>query len=155
MSTAVTFTGLAQDQGRLLLALMLRDIKTRFGGTELGFLLAIAWPLSHILILLILYQGIGRSPPYGDSVALWFATGIVPFMAFNYMSRNIMLGIFLNKPLLSFPVVKTMDILFARAIVEVLSAGIVILVLFAIFLAFGIDFMPRDITQASLALLAM
>lgn len=142
-------------QWRIIVALMLRDIKTRFGGTEFGFVLAIAWPLTHILLLLVVNSQLGRAAPYGDSAALWFATGIIPFMAFSYMSRFIALGILMNRPLLTFPVVKVTDILFARAIVEVLSAGLVILIVFAIFWAAGIDFMPRDIVQASCALLAM
>jgi len=142
-------------QWRILVALMLRDLKTRFGGSEWGFLIAIGWPLSHILILLLIYTELGRAAPYGDSPALWFATGIIPFMAFNYMSRFIMMGIVLNRPLLSFPIVKITDILFARAIVEVLSAGTVILIVAAIFWGMDIDFMPLDIVQASFALLAM
>jgi capsular polysaccharide transport system permease protein len=142
-------------QARILEALMLRDIKTRFGGSEWGFLIAIAWPLSHVLMLLAINVGLGRIAPFGDSAALWFATGVVPFMAFNYMSRFIMMGIVLNRPLLAFPVVKITDILFARALVEVLNAGLVILIIFAIFWAYGIDFMPIDVVQAALALLAM
>jgi capsular polysaccharide transport system permease protein len=142
-------------QGRILHSLMLRDIKTRFFGNEFGFLIAVAWPLSHILILLLINAGLGRIAPYGDSAALWFATGIIPFMAFNYMSRFIMMGIVLNRPLLSFPVVKITDILFARALVELLSAGLVILIVLVIFWGIGIDFMPVDVVQASLALLAM
>jgi capsular polysaccharide transport system permease protein len=142
-------------QWRILHALMLRDIKTRFGGSEWGFLIAIAWPLTHVLIVLLVNTGLGRAAPYGDSPALWVATGIIPFMAFNYMSRFIMLGIVLNRPLLAFPVVKITDILFARAIVEVLSASLIVLILFAILWAFDIDFMPLDIVQAALALLAM
>ena len=66
-----------------------------------------------------------------------------------------MLGIVLNRPLLSFPTVKITDILFARALVEVLNAALVVLILFAIFWALGIDFLPVDVVQASLALLAM
>jgi capsular polysaccharide transport system permease protein len=146
---------MVKAQWRVLVALMLRDIKTRFGGTEWGFLLAIGWPLSHILILLLINAGLGRTAPYGESAALWFATGIIPFMAFSYMSRFIMMGILLNKPLLCFPTVKITDILFARAIVEVLSAGLVILITLTIFWGVGIDFMPIDIVQASFALLAM
>jgi len=142
-------------QIRILEALMLRDIKTRFGGSEWGFLIAIGWPLSHVLILLMMNVGLGRIAPYGDSAALWIATGVVPFMAFNYMSRFIMLGIVLNRPLLFFPVVKITDILFARAIVEVLNAAVIILILFVIFWAYDVDFMPIDLVQASLALLAM
>jgi capsular polysaccharide transport system permease protein len=133
---------------------MLRDIKTRFGGSEFGFLIAIAWPLSHILILLAINTGMGRAVPYGDSAALWFATGIVPFMAFSYMSRFIMYGIVLNRPMLLFPRVKILDILFARAIVEALSAGCVVLILAILFWAYGIEFIPLDTAQACFAIAA-
>ncbi len=155
MSYSSSLVDVTRAQGRLLLALMLRDIKTRFGGSEWGFLLAIGWPLSHVLVLILLNGALGRTAPYGDSAALWYATGVIPFMCFSYMSRFIMMGIALNKPLLSFPAVKVTDILFARAIVEVLSASLVILILFGFFWSAGIDFMPLDIVQASLALLAM
>jgi capsular polysaccharide transport system permease protein len=144
-----------QAQGRIILALMLRDIKTRFGGSELGFIIAIGWPLSHILIILVLYSALGRAVPFGESAAVWFASGIIPFMAFSYMSRFIAMGILTNRALLTFPVVKVTDVLFARAVVEVLSAGLVILILFVIFWSLDIDFMPRDVVQASLALLSM
>jgi capsular polysaccharide transport system permease protein len=153
---ALTPAGMLKAQGRILVALMLRSIKTRLGGNEFGFLImGVGWPLSHILLLLLINAGLGRAAPYGDSAALWFATGIIPFMAFQYMSRFIMMGIVMNRPLLSFPIVKITDILLASGITEVLNAGVVVLIMFAIFWAFGIDFMPVDIVQASLALLSM
>ena len=65
------------------------------------------------------------------------------------------MGIALNKPLLTFPMVKVTDLLFARAIVEVLSAAIVVIITIVIFAVLGIEFVPRDIVQASLAMLAM
>jgi capsular polysaccharide transport system permease protein len=139
-------------QGRILVAVMLRDVRTRFFGSAFGFLLAIAWPLSHIFILLAINAGIGRTAPYGDSAALWFATGIVPFMAFNYMARFTMIGLVMNRPLLSFPVVKVSDILLARAILELLNAGVVVITTILIFALLGIEIAPIDPVQASLAL---
>jgi capsular polysaccharide transport system permease protein len=141
-------------QWRVLVALMLRDIKTRFFGNEFGFLIIMAWPISHILILLAINTSLGRVAPYGDSPALWFATGIIPFMAFSYMSRFIMTGIIMNRPLLVFPAVKITDILFARAIVEILNAGCVVLIMMSIFYFQDIDFVPLDVVQASCALAA-
>ncbi|MGD1037839.1 MAG: hypothetical protein ABR878_11725 [Roseiarcus sp.] len=153
---ALDTVGMLKAQGRILHALMLRNIKTRVGGNEFGFLMmGVGFPLSHILIILLINAGLGRASPYGDSAALWFATGIVPFFAFQYMARFIVLGTVLNRPLLSFPIVKFTDIVFASAIVEVLNAGLIVLIVCAIFWAFGIDFMPLDVVQAILALLAM
>ncbi|MFX9089412.1 hypothetical protein ABTN55_19875, partial [Acinetobacter baumannii] len=90
------------------------------------------------IIVLVVNVVAGRLVPYGDSAVLWFATGMIPFAAFQYTSRFIMLGIVNNKPLVVFPRVKIMDILLARAIVEVLSAGAVILIMVGIFIFLGI-----------------
>jgi capsular polysaccharide transport system permease protein len=59
-----------QAQGRILVAIMLRDVRTRFFGSALGFLIAIGWPLSHIFILLVINTAVGKAAPYGDSAAL-------------------------------------------------------------------------------------
>ncbi len=113
----------------VLRALLLRDIKSRFLGSAWGYLLSIAWPLSHILLLLIIHGVFGRVQPYGDSAAVWYSTGIVPFMAFSYTLRFIVLGLIQNSPLLSFPVVKVTDIVFARALVEIFSVFLVFCIL--------------------------
>jgi capsular polysaccharide transport system permease protein len=156
MEYALTNVGMLKAQGRIIVALMLHDIRSRFGGSALGFFgMGVCWPLSHILLCILIYSAMGRAAPYGDSTALWFATGVVPYLGFQYISRYIVLGLVVNKSLLNLPVVKVTDILFAGAIIEVLNAGLVVLILFAIFWTLGIDFMPRDVVQASLALLAM
>jgi capsular polysaccharide transport system permease protein len=141
-----------RTQWRILLALMLRDVRTRFFGTALGFVIATGWPLANIFILLAINTIAGRAAPYGTSAALWFATGLVPFMAFQYMARFTMLGIVMNKPLLGLPVVKVMDIMLARALLEVLNAGLVVVLSILIFCAMGLPFMPTDLVQAFCAM---
>jgi capsular polysaccharide transport system permease protein len=146
--------GLLKAQANVLHALMMRDIRTRMFGSALGFIIVIAWPISHVLLLVLVNTGLGRVAPFGDSMALWCATGLVPFMSFSYMSRFMMFGVVLNKPLLFFPAISVTDILIARAIVEMLSAFVVIVILLAIFAGLGIDFHPIDVVQACYAMLA-
>lgn len=144
---------LLRAQGRILVALMLRDIRTRFFGSAWGFLIVIAWPLAHILLLLGIYHVLGRKAPYGDSAALWFATGIIPYICFAYMTRMTTYGILVNRPLLAYPVVKITDIIFARAIVECLNAGLVVVITGLLFWSVGIDITPADPVEAGFALL--
>ena len=132
----------------------MRDVQTRFFGTPLGFLLAIAWPVSHTFLIILINAAAGRATPYGDNASLFFATGALPFMCFNYMARFTMLGVVLNKPLLAYPVVKVGDILIARAIVEVLDAAIVVIVIMTILTAMGVDVRPPRPQEAMYALLA-
>jgi len=141
-------------QGRIILALMIRDVQTRFFGHALGFVLAIAWPVSHIFIVLAINSAAGRAPPYGDDPALFFATGLLPFMCFNYMSRFTMLGVLQNKPLLGYPRVKVADVLIARSVVEVLNAAVVIIATMVILTAMGVDVRPPRPNEAMYSLLA-
>jgi capsular polysaccharide transport system permease protein len=140
------------NQWHVLVALMLRDLKSRFFGSSFGYLLVVAWPLSHVVIMIVVNSFARRLIPYGDSAALWFSTGAVPYIAFAYTARFTMLGIVMNKQLLVFPQVKILDILFARAIVEILNAGLVILILCLSFLIIGIDFTPINAVQACFAI---
>jgi capsular polysaccharide transport system permease protein len=145
---------LLQTHGRILMALILRDVQTRFFGTALGFILAIMWPVSHIFIILLINGSLGRPAPYGDSAPLFFATGLLPFMCFNYMSRFTALGVMMNKPLLGFPIVKVGDLLLARAILEVLNAAVVVIVTMLILTAMGVNVWPPRPIEAMYALLA-
>lgn len=145
-------TAALRDQGRIIVALMLRIIRTRFFGHGIGFLVSIGWPFAHILLLLTIHAAIDRAAPYGDSLVLFFSTGLVPFLSFQYMSRFIMIAVLHNRSLLSFPAVKLMDLLLAAAILEALSSCCTIIVL-AIFLsAIGVDFVPASPVQAVWAL---
>ena len=139
---------------RVIRAVMLRDIRTRFFNHGLGYLLAISWPVAHILILLGFYTFLGRYAPHGDSIVLFLATGLAPFMSWNYMSRFIMLGLVMNRALLAFPAVKILDVLFGRAALEVLASCCMLALLVSLALAAGIDPMPADLVEAALAMAA-
>jgi capsular polysaccharide transport system permease protein len=145
---------LLQIHGRILAALIIRDVQTRFFGTALGFILAILWPVSHIFLLIFINGALGRPAPYGDSAPLFFATGLLPFMCFNYMSRFTCLGVMMNKPLLGFPIVKVGDILIARGILEVLNAAVVVIVTIVILTAMGVNIWPPRPLEAMYAMLA-
>jgi capsular polysaccharide transport system permease protein len=107
------------------------------------------------VILIVLNSALGRTAPYGSSAALWFATGVVPFAAFSYVSRFTILGMIMNKPLLVLPIIRVTDILFARVILEILSSVIIVLVLITAFWILGIDFTPISIVEACKAFLAV
>lgn len=141
-------------QARVIGALMLRDVQTRFGGRSANYLIAIAWPLSHISILLLIYSFAGRSAPIGQSAPLFFATGLVPFVMFNYPSRQMMLALTMNAPLLNFPIVTTTDVLFSRAILETVTSFAVVMIFAAILYGLGVDIMPRYPETAVTALCA-
>jgi capsular polysaccharide transport system permease protein len=143
-----------RSSGRVMWAVMLRDIRTRFFNHGLGFSIAIGFPLVHILILIGIWSLLGRDAPFGDSTAVFFGVALAPFMAWNYMSRFIMLSLVMNRPLLAFPAVKILDILFGRGLLEVLGSCLMLMFLVAIGLATGHDVSPADPVDAVAAWLA-
>lgn len=136
-------------------AVVLRDMRSRFFNHGLGFLLVSLWPLAHMLILLGIYTVAGRKSPYGDSLNVFFATGLIPTLAFTYVSRFMSLSLTLNRSMLGFPVVSVLDIMMARALLEVIAAALTLFFMILILLALGNNPFPADLFEAVYAYLAV
>ena len=131
-------------QCRVLYALILRDIKGRFGGRRLGFMWALLEPCLFITLFVVMFQLIGRTSQAGIEVPLFFVTGITPFLMFRDLFGSISNEAKANSPLLMFPQVSKTDLIFASLIVNVLvSIAVFILLLTACF-AMGYTFTIDD-----------
>ncbi len=132
----------------VMMAVILRDMRTRFFNHGLGFLVVPLWPLIHMLVLLAISNVMGRSVPYGESLNVFFGTGLVPTLAFMYVSRFMALSVVLNTPMMAFPVVNPMDILHGRALLEVSAAFLTLVFIVSFLLATGDDPSPFDLVSA-------
>lgn len=149
---SVSFSDALRQQLQVLYALMLRGVRSRFFGNGLGFLVgSVGWPFTHMALIILIFIGSGRIAPVGDSLVLFAATGLMPYIIFNYVSRNAMIGMIYDRPLLSYPVVKVIDLLVARIFLEILGSCITAITFLIVLFLAGIDFMPHDIEQASFA----
>ncbi|SCB50950.1 ABC transporter permease [Rhizobium lusitanum] len=148
------FSYAIQQKMNVMNAVMLRDMRTRFFNHGLGFLVQSLWPLSHMIVLLTLYNFAGRSAPFGDSLNVFFATGLVPTLSFMYISRFMSLSVVLNKPMLSFPAVTVTDILFARALLEIIAGALTLLLIIIVLWCTGANPTPVDPAQAVLCYLS-
>ncbi|TXH80086.1 MAG: capsular biosynthesis protein [Rhizobium sp.] len=116
----------------VLIAVILRDMRSRFFNHGLGFIMVPLWPLVHMGVLILIHSTAKSDPYFGDSLPLFFATGLVPTLTFMYVSRFMVLSIAMNKPMLSFPIVTTLDVMFGRAILEILAACITLTLIMVI-----------------------
>ncbi|WP_421423119.1 ABC transporter permease [Agrobacterium rosae] len=132
------------EKRNVMTAVILRDMRSRFFDHGLGFLIVALWPLAHMLILLGIYSAMGRRSPYGDSMNVFFATGLIPTLAFMYISRFMSLSIILNKPMLAFPVVNVLDIMLARSFLEVIAAFVTLVLMFITLISLGDNPFPID-----------
>ena len=128
----------------VLHALMLRDMRTRFGGSHWGYLIIVLWPVSHVVLLVSFYVARHVPAPIGDSRSLFFATGAVPVLAFQYISREVMKAVIVNRPLTYYPQVKLFDLIASRVLVEIVTGFLILVVIMSLLLIVGVNPVPID-----------
>jgi capsular polysaccharide transport system permease protein len=133
----VDFARALKIQGRVLLALMLREARTRYGRRRAGYLWALIEPLVHITLFYYIFKFRLRYVPLGDSLLVFMATGFLVFLGFRNVMNRTMGGYSSNEALLSFPIVNLMDVFLGRALLELTTWIVVLMLLFSgiVFLA--------------------
>lgn len=107
--------------GRTIMALILREMSTRYGRTPGGYLWSILEPLAAILILSIGFSLVMRTPSLGSSFLLFYATGYLPFHLYQSLAGTIAAAIRFSKPLLRYPAVTWLDAVLARFLLNSLT----------------------------------
>ena len=115
---------------RVLFALVVREMGTRFGRASGGYIWAIAEPLGGIILLAVAFSLALRSPPLGTSFILFYSTGIIPFHLFNAMSKGVSGAVTSNRGLLTYPVVTALDAVLAKALLNFMTLAMVATLLF-------------------------
>lgn len=116
--------------GRVISALILREMATTYGRSLFGYTWAILEPVAAVTVLTIVMSFAFSSPPIGTSFALFYATGYLPFMLYMDISNKLSVALRFSKPLLAYPRVTFADAIFARFLLNVLTH----LVIFSIFM---------------------
>jgi capsular polysaccharide transport system permease protein len=119
-SARITRTSL-QIMKDTVFALMMRELKTRFGAKKLGYFWAIAEPVAQASILAVMFSIIGRSSLAGVPVALFMISGIMPFKFFSKLMPQLASSVQGNKALFTYRQVSIIDPLATRLIIEVVT----------------------------------
>lgn len=121
---------------RTILALMLREMSTTYGRSALGYLWAILEPVGGILLLTAVFSLAFRSPGIGTSFPLFYATGMLPFLAYLEISQKVSVALRFSKPLLFYPGVTFVDALLARFLVGLITQAMIAAVIFPVILIY-------------------
>ena len=117
-------------QGRVVWALMLREIHTLYGGARLGYLWALINNCFGVAVFWLLRAMLGTRPPHGMSIAVFLVSGFTIWFIINRIVNSSMHAISGNRALLTFPQVTPLDVMLARAGVstatEILVASLII-----------------------------
>jgi len=137
---------------RIIGAVLIQDMRSRYGHSHIGYLIAIAWPLSHIGAITIAYLFRIKIAPVGDSPTMFVGTGIVPYILCLYPARLLAMAIPQNRQLLNIPVIQPFHLIFSRSILETLNAVIVLALFMSIVSLFDVDILPSDSAEAAKAI---
>ena len=145
-----------RTQGRVIHALIIRETRTRFGDSKLGYGWALLEPIAHILMLSLVFAVLMRGrPPIGEEFFIFYYTGIIPYHMFVHTSSSMTYAIASNGSLLQLPLVGTFDVLMARGLLELLTDTLVAALLLAGFGALGLGALPQDFAGVSTSLLVV
>ncbi|PWB88804.1 hypothetical protein C5688_18960 [Methylocystis sp. MitZ-2018] len=137
---------------RIIGAVLVQDMRSRFGHSHIGYLIAIAWPLTHIGAVTVAYLFRIGIAPVGDSPTMFVGTGIVPYILCLYPARLLAMAIPQNRQLLNIPVIKPFHLIFSRCILETLNAVIVLALFMSVVTLFDVDILPADTAEAAKAI---
>ena len=125
----VSSSELIKLQLRVIASLVLRETRATFGTSTFGYVWAIITPAASVGLLVFLFSLVGRQPPFGSSLALFFATGILTLQFFTELSSKLMTVFDANRALLTYPVIKDVDTVIARSLL-VSATYLMIMVVF-------------------------
>lgn len=142
-----SFVGAMQRKWQIFAALVMREIRTRYGRNRLSFLWALLEPLTHVAVLAVVFWVTMRSnPPLGDNFLLFYFTGVQPFLMFSKIGGQGGGAVAGGRGVLQLSTITPMDLIAAKAAVEVFIAGCVVIVFGAIIYSWsGVGFPTRPV----------
>lgn len=123
---------------RNILALMLREMSTRYGRTPGGYVWAVVEPIAAIMFLSLGFSLLLRTPSLGTSFILFYASGYLVLHFYNNISVPTAQAIVFSRSLLRYPAVNWMDAILARLILNTLT-GVAIAVVLLTVIVMSID----------------
>lgn len=141
------FWAALQLQGIVIWALMMRELHTRYGRENLGFLWMVVEPLLFCVGVVIIWSvAQGRYTTHGShvSVLAFVMTGYLPLTLWRHITNRAVHCFRANATLLYHRQVRMFDLLAARIVLEAYGTAIAYLVMGFVFWAVGLYEWPQD-----------
>lgn len=132
-------------QRRVIGALMIRELVTRFGRENIGFLWIMVEPLLFAGLVGILWRFMHGPEEHGVGIVAFIATGYIPLTLFrNVLQRSIRL-FSVNGSLMYHRQVKVLDFMLVRFLIEVIGSMMAFVFLVAVLIPLGEFPIPADL----------
>lgn len=115
---------------RAVAALVLREMATSYGRSPGGYIWAILEPIGGIVMLSLAFSAFLHNPALGVSFAMFYATGMMPFIMYGDLQGKIASALNFSKPLLTYPTVTFLDAILGRFLLGVMTKLLVSYIVF-------------------------
>ena len=139
-----TLLGALRLQVIVIGALMMREIHTRYGRENLGFVWLIAEPFVFCMGVIGVWSALHGRYEHGVPILAFVLTGYMPLTLWRHCVQRAVHCLRANSSLLYHRQVRMPDLLFARILLEVYGSLIAYAVIAFIFWALGYYALPRD-----------
>lgn len=114
---------------RVVLAMLRREMSTRYGRSSFGYLWAVAEPCGMIFVMSFAFAAMSRKPDLGQSFVVFFATGFLSFNFYRMTAGQLFGAVRANRALLRYPNVNMYDALISRLILQTLTNCLVLVLI--------------------------
>lgn len=135
-------------EGRVIGALMLREIHTINGNSKLGYLWVLIQSVFSIAVFWALRSYMHAQAPHGMSMALFLAIGFGIWTVFSDGISKTMSAVDGNKALLTFPQVTELDVMVSRVVIITATQILTTVLIVGASVLFGETIRPNDILLA-------
>jgi capsular polysaccharide transport system permease protein len=136
---------LLDDHVRIIWALMLRELATRYGRDNVGFLWVIFEPLGFCIGVLLMWRAIRGPVENGISVVPFVMTGYMPLILVRHMTMYSLNAVKINSALLYHKSITVLDLFSARIFLEFVGVTFAFVVVYTLITIFGFAKPPANI----------
>ncbi len=130
---------------RIIWALALRELVTRYGRENLGFLWVIIEPLLFCSAVSVLWTVIRPTFEHGIRVVPFVVTGYMPILLVRHVLMHGMYAVRVNAPLLYHRQITILHLFFARALVEVVGVTFAFILIGLVLIPVGLLPLPENL----------
>jgi len=132
-------------QRRVISALMMRELITRFGRENIGFLWMMAEPVLFAVLVGIMWTFMKGPEEHGISVTAFVASGYIPLVMFRSTVNRAVRAFSANSSLLYHRQVTILDLIFVRFLVEFIGSMMAYVAIGLLLMFLGLFPVPADI----------
>lgn len=132
-------------QVRVVTALMLRELTTRFGRENIGFLWVMVEPLLFAGLIAIFWRVSKGPTDYGVDIVAFVVSGYVPMVMFRSVVNRAVSSFTANGSLMYHRQIKILDIILVRFLIELIGHMMAYLFIAVALITFGFFPIPYDL----------